>query len=184
MVTGALGIGLAAGPAAAAPGQSSTVHFNTVTDSWGSPPQPPPVTNTSNCPSYILNDFTDFNGTGNGVSHQNFNNNGFWSTNTFTGTGTVVFYPPSSLDVAYDSQGNITSVTIIGPSDGSATGSVTTWDGVSVNRQNLVFSGTLDFLGVDQDNNPVVFHSNFSALWVPGADQNGPPSSYTNDVHC
>ena len=172
-------------PAAAAPGQTMTTHYNTVTDSWGSPPQPPPVTNNSNCPAYILNDFTDFNGTGNGVNHQNFNNNGFWGTNTFTGTGTVVFYSPSAVNVTYDpSTGNISSVEIIGLPDATATGKVTAWDGVSANKQNLVFGGTLNFHGTDQNGNPVSFHNNFSAVWTPGTDQSGFPSSYHNNANC
>lgn len=183
-LAGGLWVALAAGPAAAAPGQTSTTHYNTVSDSWGSPPQPPPATNNSNCPAYLLNDFTLFNGTGNGINHQNFNANGFWATGTFTGTGTVVFYPPSSVDVTYDNQGNIVSVTVIGPSDNTATGKVTNWDGVSANKQNLVFGGTLNFHGIDLSSNPVSFHDNFSAVWVPGADQSGFPSSYHNNITC
>jgi hypothetical protein len=171
-------------PAAAAPGNSLTMHFSSITDSWGTPTQPPPITNSTNCPSYIVNDYTLLNATGNGVTHQNFNNNGFWFTQTFTGTGTVVFYPASSLDVVTDSMGNITSVTITGPSDGTVSGRLTNWDGFEGNKQNQTFAGTINFQGTDASGNPISFHNNFQAVWTPGTNPSGFPSSYHNNANC
>src|ERR1700680_3327650 len=79
---------------------SNTVHFTSITDAWGTPTQPPAITNVSTCPLPVLNDWTLANFTGNGVNHLTVNNAGdAWSTSTFTGTGSVVFYPSSSLSI-------------------------------------------------------------------------------------
>src|SRR5258706_3795620 len=97
--------------AIASPGSSSTIHFPSQSG-WGTPTGH--TTNLSNCPAPVINDFTFLDATGHGVSHQNTNPaQDFWATSTFTGHGTVTFYPASSL--SFDDTGNVTGVT--GPSD-------------------------------------------------------------------
>lgn len=168
--------------ALAAPGSSSTTHFTSVM-SWGTPTAP--TTNMSNCPAAVLDDYNFVDATGHGVSHQNTNPaQDFWATSTFTGTGTVTFYPASSL--SFDSQGNVTGVT--GPSDMTVSGHLTDWFGISANKQNSVFHGTVNFKGMiaagPGAGSPIRFHNVTHGAWLPGTDPNGPPSFYFNVASC
>src|SRR5690348_11144558 len=78
---------------ASAGGQGSfttTTHF-TSPDQWGTPLGTP--TSATNCTGPIgnafINDFVNFNLTGNGISHLTVNKAGDgWFTSTFEGTGT------------------------------------------------------------------------------------------------
>ena len=178
LAAGILPVVAFAASAAAAPGQSQTFHFNSLVDQLGSPPGQ--TTNgSSDCPSAVLNDFVDINATGNGVTHQTVNGNGAWFTSTFTGEATITFWSQGTVD----QNGNVTSVG--GTEDLEVTGHLTNWDGFSGNRQNAVAHGTIDFHGtVVGTGAPISFHNNNHFAWLPGADQNGPPSFAINDVHC
>ena len=167
-----------AASASADPGQTQTFHYSTIVDQLGTPSGP--ATNLNDCPAPLLNDFVDINATGNGITHQTINGAGdFWSTSTFTGNATVVFYPDGTVD----SNGNVTSVS--GTPDLTVTGHLTQWFGISDNNQNLLGHGTVDFHGtVVGTGAPIQFHNNAHFAWLPGVDQNGPPSFAFNDAHC
>jgi len=175
----AVGLGFAAS-ASADPGQSQTFHFNSISGQLGSPTGP--TTNVSDCPAPVINDFTAIDATGNGVSHQTINGKGDgWFTSTFTGDATVTFYPEGTVD----DQGNVTAVS--GTPDMQVTGHLTQWDGGSFNNQNGVIHGTVNFKGTEVFPNlgtPISFHNVFHAAWVPGVDENGPPSFAFNVASC
>ena len=140
----------------------------------------------------FVNDFAYLDFTGNGVQHFNINGAGdSWFTTTFTGTGTVTFYPPSSLDIVLDDQGNVVgNPTIIGPADLVASVKLTSWFGFEDNNKNAVGNGTINARGTSIDGGlipagqPVSFHNNSSFHWAVGSDLNGPPTSFKNDITC
>jgi hypothetical protein len=168
-----------AAAASANPGQTQTVHFNSLVNQLGTPTGP--TTNVSDCPAPVLNDFTAINGTGNGVMSETVNKNGNWTTSTFTGDATVDFYP--AADAMFDSFGNLIMLT--GTPDMSVTGHLTEWFGGSDNKQNIVFHGTIDFHGtVVGTGAPIKFHNVVHGAWLPGADPNGPPSFFSNVASC
>jgi hypothetical protein len=180
-LTAALAAGIVfVGSATAAPATSSTVHFNSLVGQLGAPTGP--TTNISDCPAPVINDFTSIDATGNGISHQTTNGAGdFWSTSTFTGTATVTFYPNGT----FDSMGNVIGVS--GTPDMQVTGHLTEWFGTSANNQNAVFHGTVNFNGVTVFPNPgtpIRFHNVVHGAYLPGADQNGPPSFFFNVASC
>jgi hypothetical protein len=165
--------------ASANPGQTQTVHFNSLVNQLGNPTGP--TTNVSDCPAPILNDFTGINATGNGVMSETVNKNGDWSTSTFTGAATVDFYP--AADAMFDSNGNL--IMLMGTPDMTVTGHLTEWFGGSDNKQNVVFHGTVDFHGtVVGTGAPIKFHNAVHGAWLPGVDPNGPPSFYSNVASC
>jgi hypothetical protein len=172
-------IGLAmVGAATADPGQSQTFHFDALVEQLGAPTGP--TTNVSNCPAPVVNDFTDINATGNGVTHFTVNGAGdFWFTSTFTGDATVTYYPSGT----FDQNGNVTSVG--GTPALQVTGHLTEWDGFSGNAQNAVGDGTVNFEGtVVGSGVPISFHDVTHFAWLPGVDQNGPPSFFFNVASC
>lgn len=180
-------------PAIAAPATSQTQHFSTL-QSWGTPSGSP--TNATNCTGPVgnafINDFVDLDFTGNGVQHVNVNGAGdSWFTTTFTGTGTATFYPPSSLDIVFDDQGNVVGTpAITGPADMIVAARVTQWFGFEDNRNNAVGHGTVNARGVTQPGalvpagQSVAFHDVTSARWPVGTDPSGPPSVFTNQITC
>jgi hypothetical protein len=162
---------------------NETDHF-TNQNQWANPIGVP--TNLTTCSSSTLEDFVLLAMTGNGVEHITINKAGDgWSTSTFTGTGTVTSYPASSLaNIVTDKQGNIVSADIVGPSDGSATGKLTDGFHASINNKNLVFDGTVNFTGTDQNGNPVSLHQTQHASWTGNIDLFGPPHIAFNRVNC
>ncbi len=67
------------------------------------------------------------------------------------------------------------------------TGHLTEWFGTSANNQNAVFHGTVNFKGVTVFPNagtPISFHNVVHGAYLPGADQNGPPSFFLNVANC
>ena len=182
-----------AAPAHAAPATSQTQHYSTV-QSWGTPSGAP--TNNTNCSgavgSAFINDFVYLDLTGNGVQHQTVNGAGdAWFTTTFTGTGTVTFYPSSSLIVVVDNQGNIVGTpTIIGPADMIASVKITEWFGFEANHSNAIGHGTIDARGTTLDGaaipagQAIAFHDETSFHWAVGADQSGPPTTFSNKITC
>ena len=163
-------LGLASVAPAAAAAFSQTTHFNSIVDQSGTPPQPPPVTNNSNCPSWVLNDYVLINATGNGVQHYNQNGAGDnWFTTTFTGTATIAFFPTSDLS---------------GSPDATVTGHLQEWFGAESNRSNQVVHGTVNFQGSVVGGGPISFHNNAQFVWTPGMDPNGPPKFYVNNASC
>jgi hypothetical protein len=178
LILGLAALSLAA-TASADPGQSQTIHYNTLVDQFGTPTGP--TTNLSNCPAPVLNDFTDINATGNGVSHQTTNGAGdFWATSTFTGNATVSFWSQGTVD---PSTGNVTSVG--GTEDMQVTGHLTEWFGFEGNRNNAVEHGTVNFQGtVVGTGAPIRFHNVVHVAYLPGADENGPPSFAFNVASC
>jgi len=163
----------------AAPATSQTQHFTTV-QQFGNPTGP--TTNNSNCPPPVLNDYVYIDATGNGVQHQTVNGAGdSWFTTTFTGTGTVTFYPEASLSI--DTGGNVTG--IIGLPDMTVTGHLTEWFGFEANKQNQVAHGTVNFQGtVVGSGSPIRFHQVTQARWAVGTDPNGPPDYSFNNATC
>lgn len=131
-------------------------------------------------PAPLLNDFTDINATGNGITHQTINGAGdVWFTQTFTGNATVTFWSQGTVD----SDGNVTSVG--GNEDLQVTGHLTEWFGFSGNEKNAVATGTVNFQGtVVGTGAPISFHDVTHFAWLPGVDQNGPPSFAFNTAHC
>jgi len=129
------------------------------------------ASNATNCPNWILTDFVLLDFTGNGVEHNTANKaQDFWSTSTFTGTGTVTFYPETSLaNLVFDDQGNSVSYDIVGPPDATATGHLTDWFGISANNKSLVFHNTINFTGTNQSNAAIALHVTGHASWTPGS---------------
>ncbi|WP_344257041.1 hypothetical protein [Terrabacter carboxydivorans] len=126
-------------------------------------------TNASTCPDWLVNDLPFLDMTGNGVEHVNANKaQDFWATNTFTGTGTLTLYPPSSVNLVFDSQGNIVSATITGPADTILTGHITDWFGVSANQSSAVIHGTVNVTGTLTDGTQLSVHYTTHASWTPG----------------
>jgi hypothetical protein len=197
LVLGAAVVGVAtlAAPAVAmaAPATTDTSHVKSM-QGWGTPNTPP--TNNSNCSgaagAALVNDFTYLDATGNGIQHSTVNGaDDSWFTTTFTGRGTVTFYPASSLNVTMDNSGNIVSADVIGPPDMVLSVRLTSWFGFEANRQNAVGHGTLDAQGTSLAGGATVtagqsvsFHNNSQVSWAVGADPSGPPTSMHNDMHC
>jgi len=178
----ALAVGLTVigpAPATGAPATSQTQHFTTV-QQFGTPTGQ--TTNNSSCPGPVLNDYVYIDATGNGVQHQTVNGAGdSWFTTTFTGTGTVTFYPEASLSI--DTGGNVTG--IIGLPDMTVTGHLTEWFGFEANKQNQVAHGTVNFQGtVVGSGSPIRFHQVTQARWAVGTDPNGPPDYSFNNATC
>jgi hypothetical protein len=184
------------GVSTAGAGQGSftqTSHFQSL-QQWGTPLGP--ATNATNCSGPIgdvyLNDFALFDLTGNGVQHVTVNKAGdSWFTTTFTGRGTIAFYPASSLVVTYDNSGNITNVDVVGPPDMIINARLTEWFGFEDNNQNAVGHGTVDAQGVTVAGGTTVpageavsLHEQSQARWAVGTDLNGPPVFFTNKVSC
>lgn len=178
LAAGILAVGALAASASAAPGQSQTFHFNSLVDQLGTPTGQ--TSNLSNCPGAVLNDFTDINATGNGITHQTINGAGdVWFTSTFTGNATVTFWSQGTVD----QNGNVTSVG--GTEDLQVTGHLTEWFGFSGNAKNAVATGTVTFQGtVVGTGAPISFHDVTHVAWLPGVDENGPPSFAFNVAHC
>jgi hypothetical protein len=178
--------------AVASPATSTTSHFSVV-QQWGSPTTP---TSQSNCTGPIgnalINDYVFIDDTGNGVQHQTVNGAGdAWFTTTFTGTGDITFYPPTSVNVTFDNQGNITNVVVTGPSDMTVSAKLQEWFGFEANKQNAVGHGTVNARGtviagsaLINSGTPVSFHNNSQARWAIGADQSGPPTFSFSKVGC
>ncbi len=132
-------------------------------------------TNPSTCPDWLVNDLVFLDMSGNGIEHVNVNVNvnvnkalDFWSTTTFTGSGTLTLYPPSSVDLQTDPNGNIIGATITGPPDTVLTGHITDWFGISANRSSAVIHGTVNVTGTLTDGSPISVHDTTHASWTPG----------------
>lgn len=163
---------------------TETDHF-TSENGWQSPLGS--SSNPTNCPSWVTDDYVLLTMSGKGVEHVTVNKaQDFWSTSTFTGTGTATFYPASSLaDIVTDDQGNITSVNVVGPADTTVSGHLTNWFGASGNNKNAVFHGTINLIGSDLAGNPVAVHDVQHMSWtgtqVPFVDM---PHLAFNDLTC
>ena len=143
---------------------TETAHF-TSEQQYVTPLTPP--TSPTNCPSWVIADIPALNFTGNGVEHITVNaaQDG-WNTSTFNGTGTVTFYPPSSLaNIVFDNQGNIVSATVVGPPDAVLTGHITNWFGASFNNKSVVFHDTINFIGTNQSGAPMNLHAVDHTSW-------------------
>jgi len=178
LAAGILSVVAFAASADAAPGQSQTFHFNSLVDQFGTPTGQ--TSNVSNCPAPVLNDFTDVNASGNGVTHQTVNGAGdVWFTSTFSGNATVSYWSGGTVD----SNGNVTSIG--GTEDLVVTGHLTEWFGFSGNEKNAVATGTVNFQGtVVGTGAPISFHDVTHVGWLPGVDENGPPSFAFNVARC
>jgi hypothetical protein len=153
---------------------SSTTHFSDMAE-WLGQGTPAP---TTSCPAYFDNDWAFESGTGNGVFHINIDKAGDeWVSNTWTGSATVTFYPPSSVSIITDSDGNVVWSQITGPPDQVITGRNTQWFGASFNNRDSVMDFTFSFQGTDQSGNPITVHNEQHQQWLPGADPYGPPSA-------
>lgn len=163
---------------------SETAHF-TNEQQFVAPVTTP--TSPTNCPSWVLTDIPLLNFTGNGVEHTTVNNaQDAWFTSTFAGTGTVTFYPPSSLaNIVTDNQGNIVSADIVGPADAVLTGHLTNWFGGSFNNKSVVLHDTINFIGTGQNGAPMnlhaVDHTSWNATTTPFAN---PPTLDFHNVTC
>lgn len=157
---------------------TDTEHYTDLNQWLGGNPAP------ANCPSYF-GDWAFASGTGNGSEHTNFNKAGdAWFTDTWTGDGTVTFYPASSVNIVTDDQGNVISSQITGPSEQVLTGHMTQWDGGSFNKQNGEFTFTFSFEGTDASGTPINVHASSHGTWIPGSDPAGPPSSGHSAMSC
>jgi hypothetical protein len=159
---------------------SETAHFSDLNE-WQ-----PPLGAGTGCPSYVIDDYVLFLGSGNGVEHANINKAGdFWATTTYTGDVTLSFYDPANVDVSVvDDQGDITA-TPTGPADNVVTGQLTQWFGVSDNTQNGEFGFTLAFHGTDQSGAALTIHGNSHANWTPSSEPfAGPPHHSINTASC
>jgi hypothetical protein len=111
----------------------------------------PPAPNATGCPAYIVNDFAQITGTGNGIEHSIINNKlDGWFTTTWTGQVTIIF---GQLDA---------SGTVVVPdptAPNPVTGHLTQWFGGSFNNKNFVVHDTINFTGTDANGNPVSFHA-------------------------
>jgi hypothetical protein len=156
---------------------SQTAHFTNIND-VGTPLPP-----TAGCPAVLSVDYVTMVGTGHGIEHTNVNKaQDGWFTSTFTGTATIIAYPPSS--VTLDSNGN---PTITGPVDSSVpayTGKITEWFGGSFNNKDAVQHSTFHFSGKTATGQTIRVGVVQHASWAPGADQNGPPSKSFAKVSC
>jgi hypothetical protein len=124
----------------------------------------------TNCPDWVLTDYPVLDFTGHGIEHNTLNKaQDFWSTSTFNGTGTVTFYPASSVaNIVTDDQGNIVSYDIVGPPDATVTGHLADWFGVSANKQSAVIHNTINFTGTDSAGTSFALHDAGHASWTPG----------------
>jgi hypothetical protein len=112
---------------------NQTAHFTDLTQ------QAPPAPNATGCPAYVLNDFANITGTGQGIEHSIINKSGDgWFTTTANGFVTVTFINP-----------------VTGGTDAVLTGHLTEWFGGSFNNKNMVNHDTINFAG----NQGVSFHA-------------------------
>jgi hypothetical protein len=170
---------LTCGSPAMPPPCQQTLHF-TNDNEFGSP-LPPDA--PASCPSFLLNDFVNIVGPGNGVEHLNINKAGDgWFTQTFTGNVTLTAYPPSSL--SFDDQGNVTG--IVGPPDASVpvfSGKITEWFGGQFNNKNSNNTGTFTVTATG-GNQSLHVHAVMAARYAVGADPNGPPTRTFDNIVC
>ncbi|MDQ4491562.1 hypothetical protein RBS60_15275 [Sinomonas sp. ASV486] len=141
---------------------SQTVHFSSqqgATTPVGTP------TNSSTCPDWFINDigFLDFSG--NGVAHVNVDKaQDFWTTSTFTGTGTLTLYSPQNVIFWPDG-----SITPKGSPDQILTGHLTDWFGISANVSSAVVTGTVDITGTLASGSSLGVHYASHMNWNRGA---------------
>jgi hypothetical protein len=159
---------------------SETAHFADLNE-WQ-----PPVGPATGCPAYVVNDYVELVGSGNGIEHNNLNKAGdFWSTSAYTGDTTLSFYDPANVTVTVvDDDGDITA-TPTGPADAVITGHLTQWFGVSDNKQSGEFAVTFSFDGTDQAGVPFSLRGASHANWTPGSDPfAGPPHHSMSTARC
>ncbi len=128
---------------------NQTAHFSTPSGT-AEPEFGTPSPQATGCPSFILNDAPEIQGTGNGIEHSIINKNGDgWFTSTFTGTVTVVPF-------TVDGMGNPIAPD---PSAPTFTGHLTQWFGGSFNNKNFVNHDTINFTGTGSDGSSLSFHA-------------------------
>jgi hypothetical protein len=134
---------LSAGTALAAPGQSQTITLHNAPISEVGPPLP------FTCAGPLAGT-TTFNGIGNSIQHQNFNNTGGWFTVTEEGGVTLVMT---------ENSGSVTTYA----------GRITFWVGGAFNLQNTVQHATVDFSGTNVDDlSSLRLHAAFDTTTTPG----------------
>ena len=160
---------------------SDSAHYTDL-DAW----ETPLGTTAPGCPSYLAGDYVLMQATGDGLEHISINKNGgFWTNNTFTGTGTITFYDPANVDVTViDDDGDITA-TPTGAPDTVLSGHLTQSFGAEQTRQGLVFGNTFAFGGTDTSGKPVSIHVTQHQNWNPTHPPfSGPPQHAGSSVHC
>ena len=97
--------------------------------------------------------------TGNGVQHVNVNKaQDFWETSTLEGAANI-----SLLIVTFDTNGN----PIFSPGAPYGTGHLTTWFGISGNKQNYVVHDTGNFVGTTTTGTSISLHFVDHASSIP-----------------
>lgn len=160
---------------------SDTAHYTDL-DTW----QTPLGSTVAGCPSYLAGDYALMQATGDGVEHISINKaGGFWTNNTFTGSGTITFYDPANLDVTViDDEGDVTA-TPTGNADAVLTGHLTQTFGAEQNTKGLNFGDTFSFVGADGAGTPVSIHVTQHQNWNPQSPPFvGPPRHSDTSVHC
>ena len=160
---------------------SDSAHYSDL-DTW----ETPLGKTAPGCPSYLAGDYVLMQATGDGVEHISINKNGgFWTNNTFTGSGTLTFYDPAHVDVTVlDDEGDI-SATPTGAPGAVLTGHLKTSFGAEQTKQGLVFGETFAFVGSDSSGSPVSIHVSQHQNWNPQHPPFvGPPQHDGSSVHC
>jgi len=155
-----LGVGAAGGAAWAAGGgsghtTSGNAHgtlFDAITVTFV--PGSSPVTLPQGCWMPSTDAFMSMSG--NAQFHNTFNKNGFWLTTTFAGTASV---QPITFAAGRTATG--TAIVVTTSSTALATGHLTIWDGISVNKNTVVETATLNFKGTDATGMTVSMNGQF-----------------------
>jgi len=147
----ALGGGATWAGAQGAAHTGGTAHGTEVFDALVVTFVPPgsPVTLPATCWMPVTDAYMSVSG--NAQFHNTGNKNGFWSTTTFTGTASVqpiVFTTGVPVKQTPTTPTSNTVVTVT-PSMSLASGHLTVWDGISVNRRTVVETATLTFKGTE-----------------------------------
>ena len=160
---------------------SDSAHYADL-DNW----ETPLGTTGPGCPAYLAGDYVLMQATGDGMEHISINKaGGFWTNNTFTGSGTLTFYDPANVDVTViDEDGDIIA-TPNGAPDAVLSGHLKQSFGAEQTKQGLVFGTTFAFVGTDSSGAAVSFHVTQHQNWNPkNPPFVGPPQHADSSVHC
>jgi|GEM_PF-3317440 len=163
----ALGVGLSGGVAlAGGKGKGATttggnLHGSAAFDALVVTflPTSTPVTVPANC-WFPATSFAYMSVSGNAQFHFNSNKNGFWATTTFTGTASV---QPIAFNTTGTPMRNTTGTVVVNPTPTKsfASGHLTVWDGVSINKNVVVMHAVLNFKGTQWTGAPVSMNGQF-----------------------
>ncbi len=158
---------------------SQTAHYSDVYI-LGTPLPP-----SASCPSFVSTDFVVIAGSGNGVEHTNVNKAGdFWFTSTFTGQVSFTVYAPDQVDMTDPNNPVLIPGATPDASVPAYSGNITEWFGGSGNKQNAVFSDTINISATSASGPPLSIHDNSHTAWTPATFPFGPPHLSFDHLSC